>query len=52
MCKEILKPMTKNLINEVPMYGPVCEEVAALNPHKRHIAINLASLNYDLEVAT
>ena len=29
MCKNILKPMTKNLINEVPNYGPECSEVAA-----------------------
>ena len=44
--------MTKNLINEVPEYGPVCEEVAALAPHKNHLQINIASLNQNLEALT
>ena len=52
MCKNILKPMTKNLINEVPMYGPECSEVAAYAPHRRGFLVNVANLEQGIEVAT
>ena len=52
MCKNILKPMTKNLINEVPNYGPECSEVAASAPSRNNSLFNIVSLEQGVEVAT
>ena len=52
MCKNILKPMTKNLINEVPNYGPECSEVAASAPSRNNSLFNIVNLEQGIEVAT
>ena len=52
MCKNILKPMTKNLINEVPNYGPECSEVAASAPGRSNFLVNIANIEEGIEVAT
>ena len=52
MCKNILKPMTKNLINEIPQYGPECSEVAASTNIRGNSLINIQNLEQGIEVAT
>ena len=52
MCKNILKPMTKNLINEIPQYGPECSAVAASTNHRGNYLVNIENLDEGIEVAT
>ena len=44
--------MTKNLINEVPNYGPECSEVAASAPGRSNFLVNIANIEEGIEVAT
>ena len=40
------------MINEVPMYGPECSEVAANSPQRRGFLVNVENLEQGIEVAS